>query len=81
MGRKRVTTEERKRADRLAVALREKRELEGLSIQDAATEAGLRYGTAVALLRGASAGPNFFHVLDLAEALDIGLDQLAEKVK
>lgn len=81
MGRRQTTPDQRRRAARLAAVLSERRRLEGLSIQDAATAAGLRYGTAYALLRGTSAGPDFFHVLDLAEALDIQLDDIAEKVK
>lgn len=81
MGRQHTTPEQRRRAARLAAVLSEKRQRERLSIQDAATAAGLRYGTAYALLRGTSAGPDFFHVIDLAQALDIRLDEIAEKVK
>ena len=81
MGRKPTTPEERERAERLASVLSEKRRHEGQSIQDVATAAGLRYGTVVSLLRGANAGPNFFNVLDLADALDYRLNDLAEQIK
>lgn len=81
MGRRRTTPDQRRRAALLAGVLSDGRRRGGLSIQDAATAAGLRYGTAYTLLRGTSAGPDFFHVLDLAKALGIPLDQIAERVK
>lgn len=79
MPRKRILNEQRERAARLGIALTQKKAEGGLSIQEIATQSGVGYQTVCALLAGKSAGPSFFLVADLAAALRVPLDTLAEE--
>lgn len=81
MPRRTITEEDRGRAERLGAALGKSKEARQLSVQDIADGSGLGYETVRSLLLGRSAGPSFFLVADIARALSLNLNRLAEETR
>jgi hypothetical protein len=76
MGRRAVTSEDRRRAELLAEVLRVEKDDQGLSVQAIADESAVGYETVRAVLSARSSGPNFFLVADIARVLHVRLDDL-----
>ncbi|MDE0653221.1 MAG: helix-turn-helix transcriptional regulator [bacterium] len=81
MGRARTTKEQQRRAKELADSLSRRRDSTALTLEGLANESNIRYTTVCSLLAGKSAGPSFFLIADLAEALGASLDELAEETR
>jgi hypothetical protein len=78
MPRRKLTIDDRRRAQRLATVLQKQQQATGKSIQDVTDESGVRYETVRSLMHGKSAGPSFFLVADVARALSLPLATLDE---
>jgi transcriptional regulator with XRE-family HTH domain len=78
-GRKPISAEDRGRGERLGKALRRTRSHQGLSQQKLAARSGVAYATVRKIERGETANPGFFTVADIARALGLKLDLMANR--
>ena len=78
MPRKPTTPADRRRADDLTAALRARKERQQLTVEEIAQRSGVGYETVRSTLAGRNVGTSFFIVADLAKALDVSLDALAD---
>jgi len=81
MPRRLTSDEHRRRAQLLATVLGQTKTDGNLSVQEIADRSGLGYETVRALLLAKSAGPSFFLVVDLARAMKLSLNKLAESTR
>ncbi|MDE0613417.1 MAG: helix-turn-helix transcriptional regulator [bacterium] len=69
------------RAAKLSRELARQKRKKDLSVQDISDKSGIPYQTVRALLDGKSAGPSFFLIVDLADALGLSVAALARATK
>jgi transcriptional regulator with XRE-family HTH domain len=79
MGRRPKSADDVARGQRLADVLREAREAGPLSQEQLAVRASVSVETVRSVERNRIHNPSFFTVVRLAQALRVGLDQLASK--
>ncbi len=81
ISRRELTDSDWLRAEQLGILLTSSKRKNRLSVQQLSDRAAIGYETVRSLLAGKSAGPSFFLVADLAEALGEPLGELAEKAR
>jgi transcriptional regulator with XRE-family HTH domain len=80
-GRKPISADDRGRGERLGEAVRRARSRQGLSQQELAARSGVAYATVRKIERGETANPGFFTVADIARALGLKLDVMANRLR
>jgi hypothetical protein len=81
MPRRSKSAEEERRAQRLAAALKRGKDEHARTVQQISDQSRVPYETVRAVLGAKNAGPSFFIVADVAKAIGLDLDELAEEAR